>query len=55
MLKINKDYSHCVMFIVLGCSKLIKIFPTWHSADCCIVFKTEEGAHGLFLLEHLSP
>ena len=26
MLKINEDYSHCVMFIVLGCSRLIKIF-----------------------------
>ena len=43
MLKINKDYSHCVMFIVLGCSKLIKISPTWPSADFCIVYEIEEG------------
>ena len=55
MLKINKDYSHYVMFIVLGCYKLIKIFPAWLGADFCIVYETEEGAQGPFLLEHLPP
>ena len=55
MLKIDKDYSHYVMFIVLGCSKLIKNFPTWLGANFCIVYETEEGAQGPFLLEHLPP
>ena len=43
------------MFIVLGCFKLIKIFPTWPSADFCIVSETKEGAQGPFLIEHLLP
>ena len=53
MPKINKDYSLCVIFIVLGCSMPIKNFPTWPSVDFSIVSKTKEGAQGPFLLEHL--
>ena len=53
MLKINEDYFHCVIFIVLGCSKLIKNFPTWPGAYFCIVYETKEEAQGWFLMEHL--